>query len=165
MKAPLAGTLLITQLFASKRGGPGEAYPVWHDGVLYQCVGHAGVDFNAAIGTSVIAMRGGVLSATPHDPWHGGYAGALGLYAVITLPNGETHTYAHLSEVVLASGTTVAEGHVFARSGATGNVTGPHLHIGVRPPNPDYGSGFDGTIDFLPHFDHDVFSLLDLSLV
>src|SRR5690242_8623961 len=133
MHAPLTGQLLVTQLHGSLRGGAGEAYTVWHDGVLYTCRGHAGIDFNAAAGTFVLAMKGGVLSVTPDDPWHGGYAGALGLYAVITLPSGETHTYAHLSQVIQPPG-PVAIDEVIARSGATGNVTGPHLHVGVRPP-------------------------------
>ncbi len=105
-------------------------------------------------------MKGGVLSITPNDPWHGGYTAGLGLYAVITLPSGETHTYAHLSSVTLAPG-PINAGQAFAKSGYSGNVqppgpAGAHLHIGVRPANPDYANHYDGTVGTLERFDHNV---------
>src|ERR1017187_26302 len=84
---PSLGPLVVTQLHGSLLGGPGEAYSVNHDGVYYRCVGHAGVDFACPVGTPVSAMKSGVLSIAPNDPWRGGYSTALGLYACITLPN------------------------------------------------------------------------------
>lgn len=157
---------LSLSCFGSLRGGPDEAYTAWHGTAQYRCVGHAGVDFNAPLGTPVYCMKGGVIH------WYGptwghaddGYA-ALGMHAVVTLPSGETHWYAHLGDDVAAEGAAVADGQLIAHSGATGNVSGPHLHAAVRPATPDYGSGFDGFIDFLTHFDHDVFARLNLELV
>lgn len=111
-------------------------------------------------------MKGGVARAYgtawgfPDD----GYS-PLGLHLVVTLPSGEQHWYAHLSALRIANGAPVQAGQVIAQSGASGNVTGPHLHAAVRPPQPDFAAGFDGFIDFITHFDHDVYPRLDLSLV
>ena len=127
---------------------------------------HAGIDINCAAGTPVRAMKGGVVRFFG-PPWgfpDGGY-GPLGLYAVVRLPNGEEHWYAHLSQAEVAEGATVWEGQVFALSGATGNVSGPHLHVGMRPTSPNYANGFDGFEPFLTHFDSSVYLLVDLSLV
>ncbi|MGW7552975.1 M23 family metallopeptidase, partial [Streptomyces rimosus] len=50
--------------------------------------------------------------------------------------------YAHLSQIRVAEGSSVGAGERIGRSGATGNVTGPHLHFEVRA-TPDYGSAVD----------------------
>jgi murein DD-endopeptidase MepM/ murein hydrolase activator NlpD len=46
----------------------------------------------------------------------------LGLYS----------SYLHLSQIKVAPGTFVERGELLGLSGATGRVTGPHLHWGVR---------------------------------
>jgi murein DD-endopeptidase MepM/ murein hydrolase activator NlpD len=86
---------------------------------------HAGVDFRGAVGTRIAAPGAGrVVLAEPlfftGDTViidHG-----LGVYSLL----------AHLSRIDVAVGQTVALGETVGRLGATGRVTGPHLHWTVR---------------------------------
>ncbi|MEV6738146.1 peptidoglycan DD-metalloendopeptidase family protein [Streptomyces sp. NPDC051104] len=96
---------------------------------------HTGVDFVVPTGTSVKAVTEGTVVAA-------GWGGAYGNQVVIRLADGRYAQYAHLSHISVAAGQTVAEGQQVGRSGATGNVTGPHLHFEIRT-TPDYGSDVD----------------------
>ncbi|WP_260867521.1 M23 family metallopeptidase [Streptomyces sp. SAJ15] len=86
---------------------------------------HTGQDFAAPTGTPVKAVHGGTITSA-------GWAGAYGYRIVLTLADGTEIWYCHLSSMVKTSG-TVSTGDVIGRVGATGNVTGPHLHLEVRP--------------------------------
>ncbi|WAP53995.1 transglycosylase family protein [Streptomyces sp. S465] len=93
---------------------------------------HTGVDFPVSIGTSVKAVgTGQVVSA--------GWADAYGYQVVIRHPDGKYSQYAHLSQLSVRTGQSVNVGQQVGRSGATGNVTGPHLHFEIRT-GPGYGS-------------------------
>lgn len=86
---------------------------------------HSGADFLAGVGTPVAApARGRVVLAG--DTWFSGGSVILdhgwGLYSYL----------AHLSRILVEDGDLVEKGDVVARSGATGRVTGPHLHWTVR---------------------------------
>ncbi|MGW1196171.1 peptidoglycan DD-metalloendopeptidase family protein [Streptomyces sp. NPDC002536] len=96
---------------------------------------HTGEDFAAPTGTPVKAVGGGTITQA-------GWAGAYGYRIVLTLDDGTELWFCHLSSMVVTSG-KVAAGDVIGRVGATGNVTGPHLHLEVRP---DGG----GPVDPLP---------------
>ncbi len=86
---------------------------------------HTGLDFAARTGTPVTAVTGGTVTSA-------GWSGAYGYRVIQTLPDGTELWYCHLSRIATASG-PVAPGTVLGAVGATGNVTGPHLHLEVRP--------------------------------
>jgi len=83
---------------------------------------HKGIDVAMPIGTDVAAVRGG--NVTFAGPMSG-----YGLTVVVDHGDGRVSRYAHLSEIEVKVGEPVQEGQVLARSGATGRVTGPHLHF------------------------------------
>ena len=62
-----------------------------------------------------------------------GYEGAYGNRTIITLNDGTEIWYCHQSSVSVQPGQKVAPGDVIGATGSTGNVTGPHLHLEVRP--------------------------------
>lgn len=89
---------------------------------------HTGQDFAAPYGTAVGAVGDGrVVSA--------GYDGAYGNKVVVEHEDGTVTWYAHLSEILRTSG-VVKAGDPIGRVGSTGNSTGDHLHLEVRP-SPD----------------------------
>jgi murein DD-endopeptidase MepM/ murein hydrolase activator NlpD len=85
---------------------------------------HRGVDFQADAGTPVRAPAVGTVEAVGFDP-------KLGKYVVIDHGARTKTKYGHLSDNTVRVGTQLAAGEVFARSGNTGNSTGPHLHYSV----------------------------------
>jgi murein DD-endopeptidase MepM/ murein hydrolase activator NlpD len=86
---------------------------------------HGGVDFASPAGTPVAAAGGGRV-AIAEDLFFTGQTvvidHGLGLYSV----------FAHLSTLNVAEGDRVERGDIVGRVGATGRVTGAHLHWGVR---------------------------------
>ncbi|MEU6810082.1 transglycosylase family protein [Streptomyces sp. NPDC046831] len=96
---------------------------------------HTGVDFAVATGTSVRAIAGGHVVAA-------GWGGAYGYQVVIRHTDGRYSQYGHLSAIAVRDGQTVTGGQRIGRSGATGNVTGPHLHFEVRT-GPGFGTDID----------------------
>ncbi|MCW1098371.1 transglycosylase family protein [Streptomyces sp. RS2] len=96
---------------------------------------HTGVDFPVPTGTSVKSVAAGrVVSA--------GWGGSYGYQVVVRHADGRYSQYAHLSAISVKSGQSVGVGQRLGRSGATGNVTGPHLHFEVRT-GPGFGSDVD----------------------
>ncbi len=87
---------------------------------------HTGLDFAAPVGTPIHAVAGGVVTEA-------GWAGAYGNRTVITLPDGTELWYCHQTSYEVTVGEKVDSGQVIGTVGATGNVTGPHLHLEVRP--------------------------------
>ncbi|SCD48084.1 Murein DD-endopeptidase MepM and murein hydrolase activator NlpD, contain LysM domain [Streptomyces sp. TverLS-915] len=94
--------------------------------------GHTGADFPVNTGTPVKSVAAGTVVTA-------GWGGAYGNQIVIKHADGHYSQYAHLSAFKVSAGQSVGEGQQIAVSGATGNVTGPHLHFEVRT-GPDYGS-------------------------
>lgn len=87
---------------------------------------HTGLDFNGNTGDPIHSISNGVVTET-------GYDGAYGNKTVVTLEDGTEIWYAHQTSIMVNVGDTVAGGEVIGTVGATGNVTGSHLHVEVRP--------------------------------
>jgi murein DD-endopeptidase MepM/ murein hydrolase activator NlpD len=96
---------------------------------------HTGVDFSIPTGTSLKAVGAGTVVSA-------GWGGAYGNQVVVKLADGYYAQYAHLSSISVSNGQSVTAGQQLGLSGATGNVTGPHLHFEIRT-TPDYGSDVD----------------------
>ncbi|MGW0785387.1 peptidoglycan DD-metalloendopeptidase family protein [Streptomyces sp. NPDC002913] len=119
----------LTAPVSARTGTPYHQAGSWSSGY------HTGVDFPVPTGTSVKAVASGkVVSA--------GWAGAYGYEVVIRHSDGRYSQYAHLSSLHVREGQQVGSGQRIARSGSTGNSTGPHLHFEIRT-GPGYGSDID----------------------
>jgi murein DD-endopeptidase MepM/ murein hydrolase activator NlpD len=51
----------------------------------------------------------------------------------VTHEEGTVTSYSHLSRIDVSEGEVLAQGHVVGAVGSTGNSTGPHLHLELRP--------------------------------
>ncbi len=87
---------------------------------------HTGLDFAAPSGTPIKAVANGVVTSISND-------GAYGNKTEVTLDDGTELWFAHQSSIAVSSGQSVQAGDVIGTVGATGHVTGPHLHLEVRP--------------------------------
>lgn len=92
---------------------------------------HGGIDFPCPTGTTVVAAQSGVVISVKRLQTSYGY------YVMIyhgTDSKGRkiVTLYAHNSQILVSVGDTVAKGQQIARSGSTGNSTGPHCHFEVR---------------------------------
>lgn len=93
--------------------------------------GHTGIDFYQPIGTPVYAAEGGdILIAGIINNAYGN--SAYGNCILIDHKNGLYTFYAHLATITVKTGMSVIAGAQIGTVGATGNVTGPHLHFEVR---------------------------------
>lgn len=86
---------------------------------------HRGLDFRAGVGTVVLAANAGEVVLAQNMFYEGGFV-------VIDHGLQLTTMYMHLSKIDVAGGDHVAKGQRIGLSGASGRVTGPHLHMAVR---------------------------------
>jgi murein DD-endopeptidase MepM/ murein hydrolase activator NlpD len=105
----------------------GEAGSMWSSGY------HTGLDFAAPTGTPLKAIHSGTVKSAA---WSGSY----GYRTVLELDDGTELWYCHQSSMTVTAGQKVSTGELIGRVGATGNVTGPHLHLEVHTPG---GTGID----------------------
>ncbi|MCX5417107.1 M23 family metallopeptidase [Streptomyces sp. NBC_00059] len=104
-------------------------------GALWSSGSHSGVDFQAASGSSVVAVGAGTVVEA-------GWGGAYGNNIVLRMKDGTYTQYGHLSSIGVSVGQSVTSGQQIGLSGSTGNSTGPHLHFEART-TPEYGSDMD----------------------
>ena len=86
---------------------------------------HRGVDLEAEEGSAVLAVADGTVTVSTSDLIYGEQI-------TIRHADGMLTTYSHLSERLVSEGDSVRQGQIIGRSGATGWVTGPHLHLDVQ---------------------------------
>jgi murein DD-endopeptidase MepM/ murein hydrolase activator NlpD len=94
---------------------------------------HPGLDLRASAGTPVHASGAGLVVLSQELYYSGNIV-------IVDHGGGLFTLYAHLSELHVKEGQEITAGQVVGLSGATGRVTGPHLHwgakIGDRPFDP-----------------------------
>ena len=111
-KKPLASD--ITSVFGTQRLFNGELKSY-----------HRGTDLRAKTGTPVYASNSGIVRLAKNLFYSGN---------IVILDHGKGifTNYAHLSKIQVSAGRHVARGEQLGMSGATGRVSGPHLHWGVK---------------------------------
>jgi hypothetical protein len=85
---------------------------------------HQGTDYDVPSGTSVVAVKEGVVSSTT-------LSADYGQAVIVDHEGGYSSIYAHLSSKQATPGTRVFQGQEIGKSGKSGNATGPHLHFEV----------------------------------
>ena len=86
---------------------------------------HNGVDYAAPPGAPVGCGAGGVVTFA-------GWTDGGGRTIRVRHASGYESEYLHLSAIAVPQGARVDQGESIGRVGATGLVTGPHLHYGLR---------------------------------
>ncbi|MCE7052811.1 M23 family metallopeptidase [Streptomyces purpurascens] len=138
---------------AAKKAAAKKAKPSWVDPVKKYKLSasfaqnggmwahkHSGQDFAVPSGTQVVAAHGGTVVKAGGNG--AGDGPAYGNAVVIKHGNGTYSQYAHLSKVTVNVGQIVKTGQEIAKSGNTGNSSGPHLHFEIRT-TANYGSAVD----------------------
>jgi murein DD-endopeptidase MepM/ murein hydrolase activator NlpD len=94
---------------------------------------HTGLDFRAAYGTPIRAVKSGVvLFAGNTGDWAGNHV-------AIRHADGRTTMSSHMSSMAVGSGQTVQAGQVIGYVGQTGRAFGAHLHFELYPVGVRYG--------------------------
>lgn len=123
---------------AAKIASPVPGYVVtYRYGIVnpkYAAGFHTGDDYAAPVGKNVVAVRAGTIG------WSNDNGGAYGKWIGLRADNGRDYIYCHLSARSVSTGAKVTAGQVLGKVGATGNVTGPHLHFEDRPRGGGYGN-------------------------
>lgn len=97
----------------------GETGPYWG------AAPHSGLDFDGDTGDAVFAVANGRVKEV-------GMRGSFGRTITISHGDGVASMYSHLSATEVNVGDQVFAGDRIARMGATGNVSGSHLHLEIQ---------------------------------
>lgn len=116
MSLPYIDTFSISKLYGTT---PPEGY-------TYSAGLHAGIDLVGAGDKTIVAVQGGKVIRSSYD------ADGWGNYLVIEGDDGLNYIYCHLSVKDKAIGDVVKAYDAIGTEGATGMVTGSHLHLEIR---------------------------------
>ncbi|MCZ4506929.1 peptidoglycan DD-metalloendopeptidase family protein [Streptomyces sp. ActVer] len=94
-------------------------------GLMWSSGRHTGLDFPAKTGTRVVSVDGGTVKSVQSG-------GPYGKHVTVSHGGGLASLYAHMSSMVAKAGASIKQGGRIGSVGATGNVTGPHLHLEAR---------------------------------
>ena len=119
---PVVSHPIVSQLF----GANPEIYKTFGLG------GHEGIDFACPRDSAVVAAAPGVVWRSGDSP------GPWGIRVILKHDFGFT-VYAHLNSTMVVPKQTVRADQIIGFSGATGNVTGPHLHFCLALPQENEG--------------------------
>ncbi len=86
---------------------------------------HSGTDFKAKVGTPVKAINDGKVVLAKQRYYAGGSI-------IIDHGKGVYSCYYHLSKFLVKKGDRVKRGQIIAKSGQSGRVSGPHLHLTIK---------------------------------
>lgn len=151
-----------------------ELYPVtqnfYADATAYNYgAGHGAIDYGVPIGTPLLAPEDGVvvfdgwawdLPGGPYDwgarfyqikPDRGDTRTGGGIMTIIRNAAGSHWVIAHANKSLLNAGDRVHAGDLIQETGTTGSSTGPHSHVSLIPPGPDWGNGYFGAVDPSPY--------------
>lgn len=116
------------------------------DYAQFGLAGHHGRDLAANTGTPVYAAQSGVVEKSANGVTDK-YTGRFAAGETITIIGSYETWYMHLNQRLVSQGQSVSEGQLIGYSGNTGFTTGPHLHFGTRPLNPNTNNGYRGFVD------------------
>lgn len=103
--------------------------------ILKQEMMHEGLDFEAAVGTSVKATAPGKIKTVTDSA-------QLGKIVIIEHSQDVETLYGHLGEIIVKQGELVSQGQIIAKSGKTGMISEPLVYFELR----DKGKPIDPTI-------------------
>ena len=119
---------------------------------------HWGIDIAAPVGTPIVAAYDGTVIGVRTNSFVGDKTlthNRSGCYVFIQNPDGEKQWYGHVSKVHVKVGQKVKKGDHIADVGATGNVTGAHLHFETHNKGSNVRNGYSDVrnprIDFSHH--------------
>lgn len=92
---------------------------------------HGGIDFPCATGSKVVAAQKGIVITVKRLDYSYGYY-VMVYHGTDKSGRSVVTLYAHNSSILVSVGDTVKKGQTIAKSGSTGNSTGPHCHFEVR---------------------------------
>lgn len=116
ISCPVVGGCTVTSPFAPARVNP----------VTGVTQAHAGVDYRAPTGTSIVAAEAGTIERSYTSTTYGETI-------IVRHTNGGATLYAHLEQRLAQAGATVTRGQQIGVSDNTGQSTGPHLHFEYVP--------------------------------